>query len=187
MEYLFSVPAELPKEFRHDEDIEEDRMAFDARAPRLGLQNTGKVSGATASPSCSPESADTLTELVLDILSRYRVTLDTQSFPATLYAESLLYMLYWFHRLRDPIRKNYIEVDIARYLSIDPRSPVIAALLADQELKTRAKDQIEQGTLVRRTVDVLVMREGPSGKEFLILDRAFFPTGMALPGGLLRD
>ena len=190
MEYLFNVPAELRKavkEFRHDEGIEEDRMAFDEPAPRLGLQETGKVSGATPSPFYSPEHADISTEIVLDILGRYRVTLDTQSFPATLYAESLMYMLYWFHRLRDPIRKNCIEVDIARYLNIEPRSAVISALLSDQELKTRAKDRIEQGTLVRRTVDVLVMREGPSGKEFLILDRTFFPTGMALPGGLLQD
>jgi len=162
-------------------------VVFDEPAPRPGLQDTGKFSGATPSPSCSPEHSDIPTEIVLDILDRNRVTLDTQSFPATLYAESLMYMLYWFHRLRDPIRKNGIEVDIARYLGIEPRSAVIAALLSDQELKKRAKDRIEQGTLVRRTVDVLVMREGPGGKEFLILDRVFFPTGMALPGGLLQD
>jgi hypothetical protein len=184
---LFSVPAELHEEFRRDKDIEEDRMAFDEPAPRLGLQDTGNVSGPIRSIHYSHERSDILTEIVLDILGRYRVTLDTQSFPATLYAESLIYMIYWFHRLRDPIRKNSIEVDMARYLSIEPRSPVIASLLSDQQLKTLAKDRIEQGTLVRRTVDVLVMREGPSGKEFLILDRAFFPTGMALPGGLLRD
>jgi hypothetical protein len=162
-------------------------MAFDETQPRFGLQDITKGSGATTLPSYSPERSDILTEIVLDILGQYRVTLDSQSFPETLYAESLIYMLYWFHRVRDPIRKNGIEADIARYLSIDPRSAVIAALLSDQELKTRAKDRIEHGTLVRRTVDVLVMREGPSGKEFLILDRAFFPTGMALPGGLLRD
>jgi hypothetical protein len=162
-------------------------MAIDEPALRLGLHAIGEVSGPTRSTPYSPEHADILTEIVLDILGRYRVTLDTQSFPATLYAESLVYMIYWFHRLRDPIRKHGIEGDIARYLNIEPRSPVIAALLSDQELKTLAKDQIETGTLVRRTVDVLVMREGPSGKEFLILDRTFFPTGMALPGGLLRD
>ena len=162
-------------------------MAFDEPAPQLGLQDTGKVSGPTRSTPYSHERSDILTEIVLDILGRHGVTLDTQSFPAALYAESLVYMIYWFHRLRDPIRKNCIEVDIARYLSIAPRSPVIASLLSDQELKTLAKHRIEQGTLVRRTVDVLVMREGPSGKQFLILDRAFFPTGMALPGGLLRD
>jgi len=162
-------------------------VAFDEPAPRLGLQDAGKVSGATPSHSYSPEHSDISTDIVLDILGRYRVTLDTQSFPATLYAGSLMYMLYWFHRLRDPIRKDCIEVDIARYLGIEPRSAVIAALLSDQELKKRAKDRIEQGTLVRRTVDVLVMREGPSGKEFLILDRDFFPTGMALPGGLIQD
>ena len=162
-------------------------MAFDEPALRLGSQDTGKVSGPIPSTPSSHEHADVLTEIVLDILGRHRVTLDTRSFPAALYAESLIYMIYWFHRLRDPIRKSGIEVDIARYLSIAPRSPVIASLLSDNELKTLSKDRIEQGTLVRRTVDVLVMREGPSGKEFLILDRDFFPTGMALPGGLLRD
>lgn len=190
MEYLINLPAELRnavKEFPYDEDIEEDRLAFDEPAPGLGLQDTGKVSTATTSPPYSPEDSDISTEIVLDILDRYRVTLDIQSFPATLYAESLMYMLYWFHRLRDPIRKSGVEDDIARYLGIEPRSAVIAALLSDQELKERAKNRIEQGTLVRRTVDVLVMREGPNGREFLILDRAVFPTGMALPGGLLQD
>lgn len=162
-------------------------MAFDEPALQLVLHDTGEVSGLTRSIPDSRERADILTEIVLDILGRYRVTLDTRSFPATLYAESLIYMIYWFHRLRDPVRKNRIEGDIAQYLSIQPRSPVITSLLSDQELRTFAKDRIEQGTLVRRTVDVLVMREGPSGKEFLILERAFFPTGMALPGGLLRD
>jgi len=161
-------------------------MAFDEPAPRLGLKDTGKVAGPAGSTP-SHERSDILTAIVLDILGRHRVTLDTRSFPATLYAESLMYMIYWFHRLRDPIRKNSIEVDIAKYLSIELRSPVITSLLSDQELKTLVKDRIEQGTLVRRTVDVLVMREGPSEKEFLILDRTFFPTGTALPGGLLRD
>ena len=162
-------------------------MTFDEPAPRLGSLDTQPVSGATPQPSYLLERSDISTEIVLDILGRYQVTLDTQSFPAALYAESLIYMLYWFHRLRDPIRKNGIEVNIASYLNIEPRSEVIAALLSHQELKRRAKDRIEQGTLVRRTVDVLVMRERPSGKEFLVLDRAFFPTGMALPGGLLQD
>jgi len=162
-------------------------MTFDEPAPRLGSQDTETVIGATPSPSDSPEHSDISTEIVLDILARYQVTLDTQSFPAALYAESLIYMFYWFHRLRDPIRKNGIEVDVAGYLNIEPGSEVIAALLSHQELKMRAKDRIEQGTLVRRTVDVLVMRERPGGKEFLVLDRAFFPTGMALPGGLLQD
>ncbi len=175
------------KKFRRDVDIKEIRMAFDELAPRIGLQDTDKVSGPARSIPCSPERSDVLTEIVLDILGRYRVTLDTQTLPATLYAESLMYMIYWFHRTRDPIRKNCIEDDIGRYLNIESRSPVIASLLSNQELKTRSKDRIEQGTLVRKTVDVLVMREGPSGNQFLILDRAFFPTGMALPGGLLRD
>ncbi len=155
-------------------------MTFDEPAPRIGSQDTGTVSAAIPSP-------DIPTEIVLDILDRYQVTLDTQSFPVALYAESLIYMLYWFHRLRDPIRKKDIENYIASYLNIEPRSEVIAALLSDQELKMRAKDRIEHGTLVRRTVDVLVMRERPNGKEFLVLDRTFFPAGMALPGGLLQE
>ncbi len=157
-------------------------MTFDEPAPRLGSHGIGTISG--GSPA---EQSDRSTEIVLDILGRYQVSLDTQSFPAALYAESLIYMLYWFHRLRDPIRKSGIESYIASYLNIEPRSEVIAALLSHQELTMRAKERIEQGTLVRKTVDVLVMRETPDGKEFLVLDRTFFPAGMALPGGLLQE
>jgi hypothetical protein len=70
---------------------------------------------------------------------------------------------------------------------VDPESAAVKALLSDPTLKFQAKERIDQGVMVRKTVDVLVMRDGQSGREFLALDRTIFPEGMALPGGLLRD
>ncbi|MES2041163.1 MAG: hypothetical protein V4495_25375 [Pseudomonadota bacterium] len=143
----------------------------------------------TIKPSSSfPDlQADSAAEIIFEILNKYSVSLNTQSYPASLYAESLLYMIYWFHRLRDPIRKNGIEDSIAKYLDVASESAVVKALLSDQTLKIQAKQRIDQGVMVRKTVDVLVMRGGQNGREFLVLDRTFFPEGIALPGGLLQD
>ncbi|MFZ6745296.1 hypothetical protein ACO0LC_18900 [Undibacterium sp. JH2W] len=132
-------------------------------------------------------SADNARDLVLAILDNYAVSLNAQNYPATLYAESLLYMIYWFHRLRDPARKSGMEDCIAKYLELASESAAVQALLSDKRLQALAKQRIDQGVMVRKTVDVLVMRDGQGGREFLTLDRTIFPEGIALPGGLLQD
>lgn len=164
-------------------------MAFNAPAPVPGLSDSDEIPGVIdgLSSLSSATQGDSVAGRVLEILSKYAIALDTRSYPASLYAESLLYMVYWFHRLRDPIRKNGIENCIGRYLNVDPQSAVVTALLSDQNLKIQARQRIDQGVMVRKTVDVLVMRDGAHGREFLTLDRTFFPEGMSLPGGLLRD
>jgi hypothetical protein len=164
-------------------------MAFNAPTPTLGLSDNSefpKVIGDLSS-LFSAMQPDSVAGIVFEILDKYAITLDTQSYPASLYAESLLYMVYWFHRLRDPIRKNGIENCIGQYLNVDRQSPVVSALLSDQKLKIQAKQRIDQGVMVRKTVDVLVMRDAQHGREFLTLNRTCFPEGMSLPGGLLRD
>ncbi|PRC92314.1 hypothetical protein S2091_2973 [Solimicrobium silvestre] len=164
-------------------------MAFNAPAPILGLSENSEFPEVIDDLSSlfSVTQPDSVDGIVFEILDKYAITLDTQSYPASLYAESLLYMVYWYHRLRDPIRKNGIEICIGKYLNVDPQSAVVNALLSDQELKIQAKQRIDQGVMVRKTIDVLVMRDGQSGREFLTLNRTFFPEGLSLPGGLLRD
>lgn len=164
-------------------------MEFTEPAPNPRILDKGESpdGGGDLSSSFSAMQPDTSAGIVFEILDKYSVILDTQSYPAALYAESLLYMVYWFHRLRDPIRKNGIESCVGKYLNVEPQSPVVNALLSDRTLKIQTKQRIEQGVMVRRTVDVLVMRDGQIGREFLTLDRTFFPEGMALPGGLLHD
>ncbi|HWW05114.1 hypothetical protein [Collimonas sp.] len=171
------------------ETVKENMMVFNAPAPVLGLSDTSEFPDVIDDLSSLSSTAqrDTATGIVLEILDQYALALDTQSYSASLYAESLLYMVYWFHRLRDPIRKNGIENCIGKYLNVDHQSTVVNALLSDQNLKIQAKQRIDQGVMVRKTVDVLVMRDGEHGREFLTLDRTFFPAGMSLPGGLLRD
>jgi len=164
-------------------------MALDETAPTSGLPDAGEIPKVfdDHSPLFPAMQSDGAAAIVFEILDQHAVTLDTQSHPASLYAESLLYMIYWFHRLRDPVRKSNIESCIGKYLNVDSQSPIVDALLSDQKLKILAKQRIDQGVMVRKTVDVLVMRDGQRGREFLTLDRTFFPEGMALPGGLLHD
>lgn len=135
----------------------------------------------------SATKTDKVAGTVLSMLDQYDIELDTQSYPANLYAESLLYMLYWFHRLRDPARKMGMQEAISQYLNVDSKAAVINALLSSPELKIEAKQRIDDGVMIRKTVDVLVIREGELGRQFLTLDRSTFPLGMSLPGGLVRD
>ncbi|MET0356048.1 MAG: hypothetical protein ABW044_04675 [Cellvibrio sp.] len=137
--------------------------------------------------SYSATLPDSLADMVFDILNQYSISLDTTSYPAVLYAESILYMVYWFHRLRDPMRKNAMQDCISKYLHVDRESAGVKALVSDPTLKFQAKDRIDQGIMVRKTVDILVMRDSQNGREFLTLDRSVFPEGIALPGALLRD
>jgi hypothetical protein len=171
------------------EPTKENTMAIDETAPIFGLPDVGELPEVIDNHSSSFQAmqSDSAAAIVFDILDQHAITLDTKSHPASLYAESLLYMIYWFHRLRDPIRKGSIESCIGKYLNVDRQSAAVHALLSDQKLKILARQRIDQGVMVRKTVDVLVMRDGQSGREFLTLDRTFFPEGMALPGGLLHD
>ena len=164
-------------------------MTFPAPAPSIGRSENMQVPEVMndLSPLLSNLQADEVSDVIFGILDQYSVRLDTQSYPANLYAESLLYMVYWFHRLRDPIRKNGIEESIRKYLKVDRQSGVANGLLSDINLKIAAKQHIDQGVMVRKTVDVLVIREGQNGREFLTLERTVFPEGIALPGGLLKD
>jgi hypothetical protein len=161
-------------------------MVFDAPAPTSRSHDHSEQT-ADLSSLFSDVQSDNVAGIVFEILDKYTIKLDTQSYPASLYAESILYMVYWFHRLRDPVRKNGIENSLGKYLNVDPQSAAVNALLSDERLKIQAKQRIDQGVMVRKTVDILVMRDGSSGREFLALDRTFFPEGMSLPGGLLRD
>lgn len=137
--------------------------------------------------SYSATLPDSVADMVFDILNQYSIPLDTTSYPASLYAESILYMVYWFHRLRDPMRKNAIEDCLRKYLHVEREFAGVEVLLSDPTLKSQAKDRIDQGVMVRKTVDVLVIRNSQNGREFLTLDRSVFPEGIALPGTLLRD
>lgn len=164
-------------------------MLFNTHTPTQYLEENSGFSEVVDdhSFSCPATLPDSLTGMVCDMLNQYSIPLDTTRYPVGLYAESILYMIYWFHRLRDPMRKKAIEDCLSKYLHVDGESAGVKALLSDQKLKLQAKDRIDQGVIVRKTVDILVMRDSQNGREFLTLDRSVFPEGIALPGALLRD
>ncbi len=164
-------------------------MLFNTPAPTHCLEENSEFPEAIGDLSLSYSATlpDSLADRVFALLNQYLIPLDTTSYPAGLYAESILYMVYWFHRLRDPQRKNAIEDCLSKYLHVDREAAGVKALLSDSTLKFQAKKRIDQGVMVRRTVDILVMRDSRNGREFLTLDRSVFPEGIALPGALIRD
>lgn len=148
-------------------------------------QNTQETSDISSSvPVPVPTDMEALIETVLN---KYSIILDTRDFPAGVYTASLLYMVYWFQRIRDPEKKGQIRDYVRKYLIAGDHSPIADELLNNLALIARAKEHIRSGISVRRTVDVLVTRKGSIGKEFFALERSFFPEGLSLPGGLIRD
>src|SRR5580698_7587755 len=103
--------------FNMSETIKENIMAFNEPAPNFGLSDKGKFLEVIDDhlSLISGIQSDSVADIVFEILDKYAITLDVQSYPASLYAESLLYMVYWFHRLRDPARKKGIEICIGKY------------------------------------------------------------------------
>ncbi len=96
-------------------------MLFNTPAPTHCLEENSEFPEAIGDLSFSYSATlpDSLADRVFALLNQYLIPLDTTSYPAGLYAESILYMVYWFHRLRDPQRKNAIEDCLSKYLHVD--------------------------------------------------------------------
>lgn len=144
--------------------------------------NTKEISSLVSEVPIEP-----IANAVLSTLAGHGIALETQSYPAILFAQSLLYMTYWFHRFRDPARKATVRDNISQYLCVVPSHPVVDSLLTDANIKSGITEWMDRGVVVRKTIDVLVTREVNSERQILTIDRSVFPAGISLPGGLLRD
>ncbi len=107
--------------------------------------------------------------------------------------QSILYMLYWFLRLRNnPEEQSRIRENLAEYIGalVTDRFMLADALLANEVLRRSAKEYVESLLLPTKTVDLVVFRAGSKQEkdtEVLCVERGYYPFGLALPGGLLKD
>ncbi|MFZ1301840.1 MAG: hypothetical protein WAQ27_04695 [Candidatus Microsaccharimonas sp.] len=106
---------------------------------------------------------------------------------------SILYMVYWFHRLRN----NHEEQERIRHnllgyfgSSVDNAQTVSQALFEDTTLAEQAKQYAEGLLIPVQTVDLVVMpyhSDDTDDKRVLCLERDYYPCGLALPGGIIKD
>ena len=107
--------------------------------------------------------------------------------------QSVLYMTYWFHRLRNnKEEQTRIQIHLEKYLG----SPFVAfsepinELLSDETLTDLSKEYVEQLLIPVNTVDLVIMKPEDADsrdKQVLCIERDYYPLGLALPGGIIQD
>jgi hypothetical protein len=106
---------------------------------------------------------------------------------------SILYMTYWFHGLRNNREEQArIEIHLKEYIgaSLADIERIVEVIFSDAQLKTHAKEYVEQLLIPIKTVDLVIMKPAiveSDDKEVLCVERNYYPFGLALPGGIIRD
>ncbi len=106
---------------------------------------------------------------------------------------SLLYMVYWSHRLRNnPEEQKRVRRNLIEYFGTTADDPTVIAglLFTDKHLLELAMEYVQTLLLPTPTVDLVIMRasgEDEKDREVLCIERTYYPLGPALPGGLIRD
>lgn len=107
--------------------------------------------------------------------------------------QSILYMVYWFNRLRNnKEEQKRIEENLMEYIGDAVKDPSVLTnkLVNDTELKKYSKDYVENLLVPTKTVDLVVTKATTAkerDKEVLCIERAYYPFGLALPGGIIKD
>lgn len=104
---------------------------------------------------------------------------------------SVLYMVYWFHRLKNnPEEQSRIRQNLAEYIgtSAADSAAVTEALFSSEALDEPAKEYVESLLVPVKTVDLLITKtESAEDKEILCTERTYYPIGISLPGGIIKD
>lgn len=104
---------------------------------------------------------------------------------------SILYMAYWYHRLRNnQDERSNMRDALFNYLRGSVRDPMQLAdtLFASADIRSTCTEYVEQLMAPARTIDLVVVNETkPGEKSVLTYSRDAFPKGPALPGGFIRD
>ncbi len=107
--------------------------------------------------------------------------------------ETVLYMAYWFRRLRNNHEeRERIRLHLVRYIdgSAEDGGAVADALLASDAFASLGQEFVERFLVPSRTADLVVLRAGQedgSDRDILCGKRTFYPFGAALPGGFIRE
>ena len=107
--------------------------------------------------------------------------------------QSVLYMIYWFHRLQNnPEEQSRIRENLIEYIgnSADDPDGLANALFSDNSIREPAKKYVETLLIPTKTVDLVITKpesEEEGEKEVLCDQRSYYPLGLALPGGIVKD
>lgn len=107
--------------------------------------------------------------------------------------QTILYLIYWHNRLKDNNKEQArIDEHLSEYIgSTVPDSKALAENLTNNiDLSTAAESYVENLLAPAKTVDLVVMKPGSledEKKEVLCLERGYYPYGLALPGGFIKD
>lgn len=102
---------------------------------------------------------------------------------------SVIYLVYWHHRLRNnKAEQSRIATDLSEYIgnSVSDRQYITQVLVSDEEVIVTAQKYVESYLVPTRTIDLVIMPSSQE-KKVLCLQRGYYPFGIALPGGFIRD
>ena len=141
--------------------------------------------------SLSPEMGD-IHEYTAEILIRGGVP--TQKITTgEMRLQSVLYMVYWFHRLKNnPEEQTRIRYDFTKYIGTSVADPHILAetLFSNRHLEESAKRYVELFLIPIKTVDLVITKNESTNrqdKEVFCIERTYYPPGLSLPGGIIRE
>lgn len=107
--------------------------------------------------------------------------------------QSVLYMVYWYNRLEGNAgEQERIEKHLSEYIGDTvPDSKALAEnLVKNIDIAAAADSYVENLLVPARTVDLVVMKPGSlesKTKDVLCMERGYYPHGLALPGGFIKD
>ena len=105
--------------------------------------------------------------------------------------QSVLYMIYWFRRLKNnPEEQARIRQNLVEYIGTEAADPDALAdkIFSNESLGEPSKEYVESLLVPTKTIDLVVTKNEPDGgKEVICAERGYYPYGLALPGGIIRD
>ncbi len=106
---------------------------------------------------------------------------------------SVLYMNYWFHRLgNNPEEQSRIRQNLVEYIGNASDNPdkLAATLFSNNSIAESSRRYVERLLVPTKTVDLVITKpdsDRKREKEVLCLERDYYPFGLSLPGGIIKD
>lgn len=157
------------------------------------------IDAPSSSKTGASEGNISLEKQIHDIHAAVTLALRTEAVPPDQIAEryirlpSVLYMVYWFRRLRNNTEEqNRIRQNLVEYIGSSSTDPLALAnrLFANDDLWKPAKKYVETLLVPTKTVDLVITKaesRDKKDKEVLCIERSYYPLGLSLPGGIIRD
>lgn len=115
--------------------------------------------------------------------------IDDKNLERSIYSSSVLYMTYWYHRLKNkPEERNQIFISLAQYFWFDweEQHNKLREFLLNPKLIMYAEKNI-LSLVPKRTVDIFIRRESQNWYDVLCWERNIYPVWNALPWGFILD